>query len=143
MAENKTKATDASVEAYIACRASDEQRVDCQALMALLAKITRQAPKMWGPSIVGYGAYRYTYDSGRSGESCLVGFAIRGRELVLYLMADGEQQQALLPQLGKHRIGKSCLYFKRLADLDTQVLEQLIRGSIAGLQQRYGASSGA
>src|SRR5262245_39924773 len=100
MAENKTKATNASGAAYIASRASEEQRVDCKALMAMLSRITKRRPKMWGPSIVGYGSYRYTYASGRTGEMCLAAFAIRGRELVLYLVAEGKEQQELLARLG-------------------------------------------
>lgn len=138
MAENKTKATDASVSDYIASRATAEQAADCKALMAILKKVTRRNPRMWGPSIVGYGSYRYTYESGRTGESCLTGFAIRGRELVVYLSAEGEDQQALLARLGKHKIGKACLYFKRLADLDTSVLEQLVTGSVAEIGRRHG-----
>jgi hypothetical protein len=139
MAEAKTKATGVSVADYLAAKASDDQRIDCAALMALLEKITGKSPKMWGPSIVGYGAYRYTYESGRTGESCLVGFAVRGRELVVYLGAEGEQQEALLSRLGKHKMGKACLYFKRLSDLDKLVLEQLIAGSIAEIKRRHGA----
>ena len=143
MAENKTKATDASVEDYIASRANEEQRVDCKALMSLLKRVTKQRPKMWGPSIVGYGSYRYTYESGRTGEMCLAGFAIRGRELVVYLLAEGREQQALLSRLGKHKMGKSCLYFKRLDDLDKTVLEQLITNSVADVKRRYGTRRGA
>lgn len=138
MAENKTRPTDASVEDYIASRGSAQQRSDCRGLMALLEKITQQPPKMWGPSIVGYGFYRYTYESERSGEAPLVGFAIRGRELVVYLDVEGEEQQALLSRLGKHRIGKVCLYFKRLDDLDQSVLTQLVANSVAEVRQRYG-----
>ena len=137
MAENKTKPTGASVKDYLASRASDQQRADCQELMALLEKVTQQSPKMWGPSIVGYGSYRYTYETGRTGEAPLAGFAIRGRELVVYLMAEGSQQKALLSKLGKHRVGKSCLYFRQLADLDTAVLEQLVAGSVADMMRRY------
>lgn len=143
MAELKTKATDASVEAYIAARANEEQKADCHALMAILKRVTKQQPKMWGPSIVGYGSYRYTYESGRTGEMCLVGFAIRGRELVVYLAAEGAEQQALLSKLGKHKMGKSCLYLKRLADIDKSVLEALIVGSTAELAHRYGRNSAA
>jgi hypothetical protein len=139
MAEAKTKATQANVADYLAAKASDDQRTDCAALMAMLEKITGESPKMWGPSIVGYGAYRYTYESGRTGESCLVGFAVRGKELVVYLGAEGEQQEALLSRLGKHKMGKACLYFKRLSDLDKPVLEQLIAGSIAEIKRRHGA----
>jgi len=138
MTENKTKPTAASIEDYIASRASPQQGADCRELMALLRKVTRQAPKMWGPSIVGYGSYRYTYESGRTGEAPLTGFAIRGRELVVYLVAEGDRQKALLARLGKHKIGKSCLYFKQLADLDKSVLEQLVAGSVAEVKRRYG-----
>lgn len=141
MAEAKTQPTAASVDAYVAARASEAQRADCQALMALLGKVTDEPPRMWGPSIVGYGSYRYTYESGRSGEACLTGFAIRGRELVLYLMADGEDQVALLSKLGTHKMGKSCLYFKRLADLNAGVLEQLVAGSVAKLRRRHPSGS--
>jgi hypothetical protein len=138
MAENKTKATGASVEDYIASRANEQQRKDCVALMALLKKITGEPAKMWGPSIVGYGRYQYTYDSGRTGEAPLVGFAIRGRELVVYVDVEAESQQALLSKIGKHKMGKVCLYFKQLADLDKSVLEQLVKGSIAEVKRRYG-----
>lgn len=138
MAELKTKATDASVADYIASRASDEQKADCKALMAIFKKVTRHQPKMWGPSIVGYGSYRYTYESGRTGEMCLAGFAIRGREFVVYLAADVAKQKALLSKLGKHRMGKGCLYFKRIADIDKAALEQLIVGCVAETKQRYG-----
>jgi hypothetical protein len=137
MADNKTKPTDASVEDYIAARANPQQRADCRQLMALFKRVTRQTPRMWGPSIVGYGSYRYTYESGRTGEAPFAGFAIRGRELVVYLSAEGQQQRALLSRVGKHRIGKSCLYFKTLADLDKAVLEKLIVGSIAQVTQRF------
>ena len=138
MAENKTKPTGASVKDYLAARGSDQQRADCRELMALLEKVTQQSPKMWGPSIVGYGSYRYTYESGRTGEAPLAGFAIRGRELVVYLMTEGSQQKALLSKLGKHRVGKSCLYFRQLADLDKAVLEQVVAGSVADMMRRYG-----
>ncbi len=140
MAELKTKATAASVDDYIASRANEDQRADCKALMALFKKITGEKPKMWGPSIVGYGSYRYTYESGRTGEMCLAGFAIRGRDLVVYLMGDEKKQKALLSRLGKHQMGKSCLYFRRLADLDPKVLEELVVGSIADTKRRYGAA---
>lgn len=137
MAENKTKSTDASVDAYIASRASDQQLPDCRVLMALFAKLTNHPPKMWGPSIVGYGSYRYTYESGRTGKAPLAGFAIRGRELVVYLDCE-ENDKPLHPKLGKHRMTKSCLYFKQLADLDVSILEQLVANSIASVKRRYG-----
>ena len=141
MAENKTKPTDASVEGYIASRASEQQRVDCKQLMALLEKVTQQQPRMWGPSIIGYGSYKYTYESGRTGEAPLAGFAIRGRELVVYVRAEGEKQRSLLSKVGEHKMGKACLYFKRLADLDKSVLQKLVVGSISEARRRYGSVS--
>ena len=138
MAENKTKPTDASVEDYIAVRGSEQQRADCRELIALLRRATRRPPRMWGPSIVGFGSYRYTYESGRTGEAPLAGFAIRGRELVIYMAPEQDEQKSLLSRLGPHRMGKSCLYFKRLADLDRSVLEKLVVGSVAEVRRRYG-----
>src|SRR5688572_1314607 len=104
MAENKTKPTNASVDDYIASRANAQQQADIRELMALFKKITRQTPRMWGPSMVGYGSFRYTYESGRTGEMPLAAFAIRGRDLVVYLMGAGETQTALLSRLGKHKM---------------------------------------
>lgn len=137
MSENKTRANDASVDAHIASRANGPQAADCRALVALLERLSGEPARMWGPSIVGFGAYRYAYESGRTGEAPLVGFAIRGRELVVYL--DREQDdESLLARLGAHRTGKSCLYFKRLADLDASILERLVADAIAGMKRRYG-----
>jgi hypothetical protein len=134
---NKTKPTGASVEEYLASRASPEQLADCKAIMAMCKRVTKQRPKMWGPSIVGYGSYTYMYESGRSGEACLTGFAVRGKELVVYVIAESPGQVGLLAMLGRHKMGKSCLYFKRLADLDVEVLETLIAGSVAEGKRRH------
>ena len=138
MAENKTKPTEASVDDYLAARGNEQQRADSQELIALMQADTQHPPHMWGPSIFGFGSYRYTYASGHSGEAPLVGFAIRGRDLVLYLTPDEQEQKELLPRLGPHRMGKSCLYFKRLSDLDRSVLQRLVASSIAHLKQRFG-----
>jgi hypothetical protein len=135
--QNKTRPTEASVDDYIASRANAQQRADCRELMALFKRVTRHTPRMWGPSIVGYGSYRYTYESGRTGEAPLAGFAIRGRELVVYLVAEGAEQRSLLSKLGKHKMGKACLYFKRLADLDKSMLEELVVRSVAEIRRRY------
>jgi len=105
MAENKTKPTGVSVEDYLASKANPQQLSDCRELMVLLKKVTRASPKMWGPSIVGYGSYHYTYESGRTGEAALTGFAIRGRDLVIYLMAESKAQKSLLTKVGKHKMG--------------------------------------
>ncbi len=138
MAEAKTKPTSASIEEYLTSRASGEQLVDCEALLVLLQRLTGQAPRMWGPSIVGFGSYRYPLASGKLGESCATGFAVRGKELVVYLVAEAPDQASLLAKLGKHKFGKACLYFRRLADLDQKVLEKLVLGSLAELKRRYG-----
>lgn len=143
MAENKTKPTAASVDDYIASRANEQQHADCQTLMTLFKKVTRQPPKMWGPSIVGYGSYRYTYESGRTGEGPLASFAIRGRDIVIYLLGEGKTQSQLLSKLGKHKMTGCCLYFKRLSDLDYPVLEKLVTNSVAEMKRRYGSKSAA
>ena len=137
MAENKTKPTGASVSDYITSRANAQQRADCRELMAMFKRITGKPPRMWGPSIVGYGSQRYASASGRSGEVPLACFAIRGRDLVVYVMADGPKQRALLKKVGKHTMGRSCLYFKQLADLDKKVLEKLVFGSIAEFKRTH------
>jgi uncharacterized protein DUF1801 len=139
----KTKPTTASIADYIDSRANAQQRADCRQLMAMFKRVTGRSPKMWGPSIVGYGSYRYTYESGRTGEAPLAGFAIRGRDLVVYLVAESKEQRTLLSSLGKHKMGKSCLYFKQLADLDKAALEKLVVNSIADVRRRYGSDAGA
>ncbi len=131
------------MEDYLASRASEAQMPDCRALISLLGGVTGAQPTMWGPSIVGFGSYRYQYQSGRTGESCVTGFAVRGRELVVYLVAEGKDQAQLLEKLGPCRTGKSCLYVKRLADLDLGVLERLVAGAVAEVRRRYPAARGA
>ena len=137
MAETKTKPTGASVDAYLASRASPEQLKDCKAIMAICKRVTKQQPRMWGPSIVGYGSFTYKYQSGHSGETALAAFAVRGKDLVVYIIPDTPSQAKLLAGLGKHKMGKSCLYFRRLADIDARVLEALIAGSMAEAKRRY------
>lgn len=143
MAEAKTKPTSASIDEYLESRASPEQLADCKSLMAMFKRVTKEQPRMWGPSIVGYGSYSYRYESGRTGESCLTGFAVRGRELVVYLVAESPEQRELLARLGKHKIGKSCLYLKRLAEVDTKVLEALVAKSVSEVRRRHDTSGHA
>jgi hypothetical protein len=129
-----------SVESHLASRASPEQLPDCQALIAMLTRITGEAARMWGPSIVGFGSYRYPLaggKNGKTGESCATGFAVRGKEIVLYLMTEAPTQATLLQRLGPHKMGKACLYIKRLSALDTQVLEQLVADSLAELRRQH------
>lgn len=138
MVENKTRPTPARVEDYLAAIADDPRRADCVALAAMMARITQQKATMWGPGIVGFGSYHYRYDSGREGDACLTGFASRKGDISVYLTASFPGQDALLARLGRHRMGKACLYLRRLADVDTQVLEQLVAGSVAEVRRRHG-----
>ena len=137
MTGNKTKATKVSVARHIAAIANEQQRADAKSLATLLRRVTRQSPVMWGPSIIGFGSYHYTYDSGREGDSALAGFAVRKGEFVLYIVSGFEGQEQLLAKLGKHKASKACLYVKRLADIDTTVLEQLIADSVSEMKRRY------
>ena len=130
MAELKTKKNEASVEGFLNSITDEQRRADCFAVAELLKKVTKAAPKMWGTSIVGFGEYHYKYASGHEGDSCLVGFASRKEALVLYLMGRDETFNELLPQLGKYKSGKGCLYIKKLADVDLKVLQALIKCSL-------------
>jgi len=143
MAETKTKPTGVSVDEYLAATASPQQMEDCRSLMEICQRVTQQPARMWGPSIVGFWAYAYRYESGHSGEAPLTGLAVRGRELVVYISCEDPGQGELLARLGKHKMGKSCLYFKRLADLDAKVLEQLVAGSVAEIRRRHPKASEA
>ena len=138
MAENKTKATRSSVDAYIDSIDDESRRKDCEALARLMARATKQKPKMWGTSIVGFGSYHYKYESGREGDSCLAGFSSRKGDISVYLMASFPGHDGLRARLGKHRMGKACLYIRKLGDVDLKVLEQLVSGSAAEVKRRYG-----
>ena len=140
MSAPKTKPTEVSVESHIAAIANEEQRNDARTLVALMRRVTRQEPRMWGPSIVGFGSYHYKYASGHEGDSALAAFAVRGRELVVYTEDGFEGRDALLAKLGKHKTGKVCVYIRRLADINLKVLETLVARSIADTESRYPAS---
>lgn len=137
MSKPKTKPTEVSAESHIAAIANEEQRNDARTLVALMRRVTGQEPRMWGPSIVGFGSYHYKYASGHEGDSALAGFAVRGRELVVYTAATFEGRDDLLAKLGKHRVGKVCVYVRRLADVDLSVLETLVARSIAETRRLY------
>ena len=130
MAELKTKPNDQSVEAFLNAVDDEQKRQDCFTILALMKEITGAEPIMWGDSIVGFGTYHYTYASGRAAEWFLVGFAPRKRNLTLYVMSGFDQYDALLQNLGKFSTGKSCLYIKKLEDIDMQVLRELIKQSV-------------
>jgi hypothetical protein len=138
MAENKTKANDASVAAYLDAIGDAQRRADCHALVRLMQKATGEPPRMWGSSIVGFGSYHYRYDSGRQGDACVTGFSSRKTDISVYLMADFPEQRALLARLGRHKMGKACLSIRRMSDVDASVLEQLIAQSVQAVRQRHG-----
>jgi hypothetical protein len=137
MSEPKTKPTEVSAGRHVAAIANEEQRNDAQTLVALMRRVTKQEPRMWGPSIVGFGSYHYKYASGHEGDSALAGFAARGSELVVYIAAGFEGRDALLAKLGKHKTGKVCVYIRRLANVDLKVLETLVAQSVAETKRRY------
>lgn len=136
MAENKTKATDASVESYLSAIEDEGRRKDCEVLIRLMTKVTKQKPTMWGTSIVGFGSYHYKYESGREGDTCVTGFSSRKDAISVYLDDSSAAQKALLSKLGKHKMGKVCLSVRKLADVDMKVLEQLVVGSVMETKRR-------
>ena len=133
----KTKPTEVSVESQIASIANEEQRNDAQTLAVLMRRVTKQEPRMWGPSIVGFGSYHYKYASGHEGDSALTGFAVRGSDLVVYIAPGFEGRDVLLAKLGKHRTGKVCVYIRRLANVELKVVETLVARSVADTKRRY------
>lgn len=136
-ADNKTQATAAIVADFIAQVADERQRADALELVALMQRLSGEPATMWGPSIVGFGSYHYRYDSGREGRMCRIGFSPRKGQTVLYLLDGFDGHAELLARLGKHKTGKSCLYVKRLADIDTSVLEDMCRRSLAYMADKY------
>ena len=137
MAENKTTWTGASVADFIDAVPNPQRRADAKALCALFERTVGEPPEMFGPSIVGFGRYRYRYDSGREGEACATGFSPRARELVLYVNDDSDRIQGLLKRLGKHRAGKCCVYVKSLDGVDQAVLGELAAESYRAVKARY------
>jgi hypothetical protein len=131
MPENKTKATSLSVGTYIDALTDPAKRSDAKELIQLMQRASGEKPKLWGPSIVGFGSYHYRYDNGREGDMPLISFSPRKAALVLYSMLDHGDAEALLAKLGKYTTGKGCLYIKKLANVDRTVLETLIRNAAA------------
>ncbi|MBM4117420.1 DUF1801 domain-containing protein [bacterium] len=138
MAELKTRPTGGAreVKAFVAAIADPAQRADAEALLKLMRELTGQPPRLWGDSMVGFGSYHYTYASGRDGDWFPVGFSPRKANLTIYVLAGFDRHAALLGRLGKHKTAKSCLYVKRLADLDLAILRRLLAGSLAQLGQQ-------
>ncbi|MDH4019146.1 MAG: DUF1801 domain-containing protein [Xanthomonadales bacterium] len=137
MAENKTKPTQLKVSDFIAGIEDKVKRDDCRELMKLMAKITGNRAKMWGAAIVGYGKYHYKYESGREGDFFLTGFSPRKQALSIYIVSGFSINPELMEKLGKFKTGKSCLYVKKLDDIDRSVLAQLVEESVAYMREKY------
>ena len=137
MADNKTKPTRLSVAAFIDAVTDPTRRADAKALLQLMQSAAGEKPRMWGSSIIGFGSYHYRYETGREGDMPLIGFSPRKAATVLYNMTESGDSKALLTRLGKHTTGKGCLYIKKLADVDQQVLEAMLVKSVAALRARH------
>lgn len=135
MAENKTKPTDVSPHDYIAAIPDEKKRADSEWLLQTMQEITGEEPVMWGPSIIGFGTYHYVYASGREGDTIVTGFSPRKAAFSLYLMSGLKGEAAYLEKLGKYKTGKSCLYIKRLSDVDTEVLKEMIAASVEKVKE--------
>jgi hypothetical protein len=136
MAANKTKQTAVSVASFVNALAEPAKRSDAKALISLMKQATGEKPKMWGASIIGFGIYHYTYESGREGDTVLVGFSPRKPAMVLYGVTGSKGAEALLAKMGKHTTGKGCLYIKKLADVDQEVLAELVVRAVAEKRTR-------
>ncbi len=134
--EQKTKPTKVSPAAFLKKVASERQLADSKELIKLFRELTGKGPKMWGPSIVGFGSYHYVYESGHEGNAPLLAFSPRKGALVLYMVC-GPQDAKLMAKLGKHKAGAGCVYVKKLDDLDRSVLRQVAKNSLAELRRRY------
>jgi hypothetical protein len=141
MPDNKTKATNVSVSAYIEGLTDPRRRSEARELVEVMQRASGEKPKLWGPSIVGFGSYHYKYDSGREGDMPLISFSPRKAAMVLYSMLAHAEAKAVLAKLGRHTTGKGCLYIKRLADVDKTVLEALIKNAVAHHRARTSVAS--
>jgi hypothetical protein len=137
MAENKTQANKASVTDFVEAIPDETRRADAKALLKLMKTATGEKPKMWGPSIIGFGSYHYKYDSGREGDMPIAGFSPRKAATVFYGLLGFGGAADLLSKLGKHSTGKGCLYVKKLADVDQKVLETLVVKAIAAAKAKH------
>lgn len=141
MAQNKTTYTDADVMGFILSMVDSEQkRKDSLTLIELLQAWSGEKPRMWGPSIIGFGNYHYKYASGHEGDAPILGFSPRKSAISLYVFSDTEKSRQLLTQLGKHKMGKACIYIKKLSDIQIPVLQQLCEESVAFISEHYECS---
>ena len=136
-AENKTKPTALQVDDFLETVSDTQQKQDAEKIIEIMQRLSGHPPKMWGPSIIGFGAYHYIYESGREGDMCRIGFSPRKGQTVLYLLDGFSGYTELLEKLGKHKTGKSCLYVKRLSDVDPDVLEHLVTRSLEWMAEKY------
>jgi len=138
-ADNKTKATEVDPADYIATVEPEKKQADAEDLLSFFNRVTGLPPKMWGPSIIGYGRYHYKYESGREGEFMMTGFSPRKQNLSIYILPGYryDTMQEKLGRLGKHKIGKSCLYINKLADVDIDVLEEIVREGLDYMRANY------
>lgn len=136
MAEIKTQRNKKSVSSFLNSVEHEGRREDAKKVAALMEEVTGEKPAMWGESIVGFGSYHYVYESGREGDWMLVGFSPRKANLVLYIMSGFSKYDELMEKLGKHKVGKSCLYLNRLSDVDEKVLRRLVKESVAHLKKQ-------
>lgn len=137
MAKNKTVETQASVDAFIEAVDNESRRSDSRELVVLMQTITGHEPKMWGPSMVGFGSYHYRYASGREGDYFITGFSPRKTALSVYVMPGLERYEKQLARLGPHKTGKSCLYLKSLDTIDRGVLEEIVSDSVRVMHEQY------
>lgn len=138
-AENKTKPTEVNPKDFVAAVESDKKRADAEVLLDFFSRVTGLQPKMWGPSLIGYGRYHYKYESGREGDMLMTGFSPRKANLVFYIMPgySSDEMQDKLSRLGKHKLGKSCLYVNKLADIDMDVLEEIVVDGVDYMRENY------
>lgn len=137
MSDAVTVPTGADVRDFIASVEHPTRRADAETLIELMGRITGWEAKMWGPAIIGFGEYHYKYDSGREGDFMRTGFSPRKQNMVVYIMPGYSDYGAILDRLGKHKLGKSCLYINKLADVDLTVLEELIRAGLDDMAKKY------
>jgi len=138
--QNKTRPTGAGVETFLDAVENERRREDARTVNAMMERITGWEPRMWGPSIVGFGEYHYRYDSGREGDFLITGFSPRKKALTIYIMPGFARYDALMARLGKFKTGRSCLYINKLDDVDLSVLEELIASSVQYMVGKYGVT---
>ena len=138
MAEHKTKKNDSDIAEFLKGIDNEDRQKDCFKLLELMEQWLGETPKMWGESIVGFGSYHYKYDSGREGDWFLTGFSPRKQNLTIYITAGFKEYDEILKELGKHKTGSSCLYVKKLSDIDIDKLKILVEKSVAYMKERYG-----